>query len=65
MLTREEARVAVHAELRSRHLTKPLGSADRLAFSKEMNGRLEFRTQGKALSDIEMWTEKWQALWLR
>ena len=65
MLTREEARVAVHAELRSRNLTKPLGAADRLAFCKEMHGRLEFRTQDKALSDIEMWTDKWQALWLR
>jgi len=65
MLTREEARVAVHAELRSRKLTKPLGSADLLAFCKEMHGRLEFRTQGKALSDIAVWTEKWEALWLR
>jgi len=65
MLTREEARVAVHAELRSRNLTKPLGSADLLAFCKEMNGRLQFRTQGAPMSDIAVWTEKWEALWLR
>lgn len=65
MLTKEEARVAVHAELRSRNLTKPLGAADLMAFCKEMGGRLEFRTQGEALSDIKGWTEKWQALWLR
>jgi hypothetical protein len=65
MLTREEARVAVHAELRSRNLTKPLGSAELLAFCKEMRGRLEFRTQSEALSDIKAWTEKWEALWLR
>ena len=57
MMTREEARVAVHAELRSRHLTKPLRSADLLAFCKEMQKRLEFRTQGEALSEIKTWTE--------
>jgi hypothetical protein len=65
MMTREEARVAVHAELRSRQLTKPLGSADLLVFCKEMNRRLEFRTPGEALSEIKAWTEKWEALWLR
>jgi hypothetical protein len=65
MMTREEARVAVHAELRSRQLTKPLGSADLLVFCKEMSKRLEFRTQGEALSDIKAWTEKWEVLWLR
>ena len=65
MLTKEEAKVAVHAELRSRNLTKPLGPADLLAFCKEMHGRLEFRTQSEALSDIKVWTEKWEALWLR
>jgi hypothetical protein len=65
MLTKEEAKVAVHAELRSRNLTKPLGSADLLAFCKEMHGRLEFRTQSEALSDIKVWAEKWEALWLR
>ena len=65
MLTKEEAKVTVHAELRSRKLAKPLGSADLLAFCKEMHGRLEFRTQGEALSDIKVWTEKWEALWLR
>jgi len=57
--------VAVHAELRSRHLTKPLGSADLLIFCKEMDRRLEFRTQGVALSEIKAWTEAWEALWLR
>jgi hypothetical protein len=65
MMTREQARVAVHAELRSRHLTKPLGSADLLIFCKEMDRRLEFRTQGEALSEIKAWTETWEALWLR
>ena len=65
MMTREEARAAVHAELRSRQLTKPLSSADLLIFCKEMGKRLEFRTQGEALSDIKAWTEKWEALWLR
>ena len=65
MLTKEQAKVAVHAELRSRNLTEPFGSDDLLAFCKEMRGRLEFRTQGEALSDIRAWTEKWEALWLR
>jgi hypothetical protein len=65
MLTKEEAKVAVHAELRNRRLTEPLGSADLLAFCQEMRRRLEFRTQGEALSDIKAWTEKWEALWLR
>ena len=65
MMTREEARVAVHAELRSRHLTKPLDSADLLVFCKEMQKRLGFRTHGEALSEIKTWTEKWEALWLR
>ena len=65
MMTKEEARVAVHAELRSRHLAKALDEADLLVFCKEMRGRLEFRTQGEALSDIQAWTEKWEALWLR
>lgn len=65
MLTREEARVAVHAELRSRNLSEPFGPTDLLAFCNEMRGRLQFRTQGEALSDIQAWTEKWEALWLR
>ena len=65
LMTREEARVAVHAELRSRHLAEPMDSADLLVFCKEMGQRLEFRTQGEALSDIKAWTEKWEALWLR
>jgi len=65
MLTREQAKVAVHAELRSRNLTEPFGADDLLAFCKEMRGNLEFRTQGEALSDIRAWTEKWEALWLR
>jgi hypothetical protein len=65
MMTKEEARVAVHAELRRRNLAKPLGAADLLVFCKEMHKRLEFRTQGEALSDIKAWTEKWEALWLR
>jgi len=65
MMTKEEARVAVHAELRGRKLTKPLGSADLAIFCKEMGKRLEFRTQTEALSDIKGWAEKWEALWLR
>ena len=65
MLTKEEAKVAVHSELRSRNLLEPFGATDLLAFCKEMSGRLEFRTQGEALSDIRAWTEKWEALWLR
>ncbi len=65
MMTREEARVAVHAELRRRRLTKPLGSADLLAFCQEMDRRLAFRTPGNPLSDIKVWAEKWEALWLR
>lgn len=65
MMTKEEAKVAVHAELRSRNLTKPLGTADLLIFCNEMRGRLEFRTQSEALSDIKAWTENWEALWLR
>ena len=65
MMTREQAKVAVHAELRRRSLTKPLDAADLLDFCKEMDKRLVFRTQGEALSEIRMWTEKWEALWLR
>jgi hypothetical protein len=65
MLTKEEAKVAVHAELRSRNLTEPFGATDLLAFCNEMRERLEFRTQGEGLSDIKAWTEKWEALWLR
>ena len=65
MLTKEEAKVAVHAELRSRKLTEALGPTDLLAFCEEMRRRLEFRTQGVALSDIKTWAEKWEALWLR
>jgi hypothetical protein len=64
-MTREEAKATVHAELRRRKLTQPLNSDDLLVFCKEMNGRLHFHAQGDALSDIKMWTEKWEALWLR
>jgi hypothetical protein len=56
MMTKEETKVAVYAELRSRNLAKPFGAADLLAFCKEINGRLEFRTQSEALSDIKGWT---------
>jgi hypothetical protein len=65
MMTREQARVEVHAELRRRNLTKPLADADLLVFCQEMGKRLEFRTQSEALSEIKAWAETWEALWLR
>jgi hypothetical protein len=64
MMTREEARAAVHAALRRRNLTKPLGDADLAIFCKEMERGLEFRTESATLTDIKLWAEKWEALWL-
>jgi hypothetical protein len=65
MMTKEEAKVAVHAELRSLQLAKPMDAADLLSFCIRMHNSLQFRTKSDPLSDIRGWAENWQALWLR
>lgn len=64
MMTQDEARRAVEAELQARKLSKPMTPAERLTFCQEMYNRLQFRSRGDRLQDIRGWADNWQALWL-
>ena len=65
MMTKEEAKKAVEAELRDRNLATQMTPSELLSFCQEMYGRLQFRTKSDPLSDIRIWAERWQDMWLR
>jgi hypothetical protein len=52
MMTKDEARHAVEAELRSRKLTKPMTLEQLNVFCEEMYKRLEFKSETERLADI-------------
>jgi hypothetical protein len=62
MMTKEEAKFAVQAELESRKLTKRRSPSEMMIFCAEMYGRLEFRSKDDRLSDIRGWAERWQSI---
>jgi UDP-glucose 4-epimerase len=65
MMTKDEARRAVEAELRSRKLTTPMTLEQLNAFCEEMYKQLQFRSKTERLTDILKWAEDWQAKNLR
>jgi hypothetical protein len=65
MMTKDEARRAVEAELRSRKLTTPMTLEQLNVFCEEMYKKLQFRSKIERLTDILKWAEDWQAKNLR
>ena len=65
MMTKDEARRAVEAELQSRKLTKPLTLDQLNVFCAEMYNRLQFKSKSERLADILKWAEGWQSKNLR
>jgi hypothetical protein len=61
VMSKEDAEAAVKSELRARKLTKPMTSAEVLMFCQEMYSKLQFRSKSDRLSDIRVWTERWQS----
>jgi hypothetical protein len=61
MMTKDEARRALEAELRSRKLAKPMMLEQLNVFCEEMYKRLEFKSETERLADILKWAEDWQS----
>jgi hypothetical protein len=60
MMTTDEARRALEAELRSRKLVKPMALEELNVFCEEMYKRLEFKSHSERLVDILKWAKAWQ-----
>ena len=52
MMTKEDAKRAVEAELHSQKLTKPMTVVEMTDFCQEMYKRLEFKSDSERLADI-------------
>jgi hypothetical protein len=61
MMTKDEARRALEAELRSGKLVKPMTLEELNVFCEEMYKRLEFKSDRERLVDILKWAEGWQS----
>jgi hypothetical protein len=61
MMTKDEAKRALEAELRSRKLGKPMTLAELNVFCEEMYKRLQFRSHSERLADILKWAKAWQS----
>jgi len=61
MMTKDEARRALEAELRSRKPVKPMTLEELNVFCEEMYKRLEFKSHSERLVDILKWAEGWQS----
>jgi hypothetical protein len=61
MMTKDDARRALEAELRSRELAKPMTLEELNVFCEEMYKRLEFKSENERLADILKWAEGWQS----
>ena len=61
MMTNDEARRALEAELRSRKLVKPMTLEELNVFCEEMYKRLEFKSHSERLTDILKWADDWQS----
>jgi len=61
MRTKDEARRALEAELRSRKLAKPMTLEQLNVFCEEMYKQLEFKSESERLADILKWAEGWQS----
>jgi hypothetical protein len=58
MMTKDEARRAVEAELRSRKLTTPMTLEQLNVFCEEMYKKLQFRSKTERLTDILKWADR-------
>jgi hypothetical protein len=60
MMTKDEARRALGAELRSRKLAKPMAIEELNVFCEEMYKQLEFKSHNERLTDIlnKAWQSK-------
>jgi hypothetical protein len=61
MMSKDEARSTVEAELRSRKLTKPMTLEQLNVFCEEMYKRLQFKSKTERLADILKWAKGWQS----
>jgi hypothetical protein len=61
MMTKDDAKRAVEAELQSRKLTKPMTVVQMTDFCQEMYKRLEFKSHSERLADIRKWADAWQS----
>jgi hypothetical protein len=61
MMTKDEARRAVEAELRSRKLAKPMPIEELNVFWEEMYKRLELKSHSERLADILKWDKAWES----
>ncbi|HKU97827.1 MAG TPA: hypothetical protein VJR58_21230 [Vineibacter sp.] len=59
MLTRSEARAAVHATLEARSRLDPIGPQDIPIFAIEMSRILDFPGDDDPIADIEAWAGTW------
>ena len=64
MLTKEEARAAVEAELFALNLTRPMSLPQKWAFCESAHRRLVFQSKTDRLRLIIEWADSLQALWL-
>jgi hypothetical protein len=64
MMTNEEARAAVEAELFALKLTQRMTLPDKIAFCESAHRRLVFQSDTDRLREILLWAETWQSLWL-
>lgn len=61
MMTKDEARRAIEAELQSRKLTKPMTLDQLNVFCEKMYKRLQFKSENERLADIMKWAGGWQS----
>jgi hypothetical protein len=64
MLTKEEARAAVEAELFALELTQPMSLPEKYPFCESAYRRLVFQSKTDRLRLIIEWTDTWHELWL-
>jgi hypothetical protein len=65
MLTKEEARAALEAELFALKLTKPMALPEKWAFCESAHCRVVLQSKKDGRGPIIEWVDSWQALWLR
>ena len=65
MMTKDEARRALGAELRSRKLAKPMTIEELNVFVRRCTNQLEIKSHNERLADILKWAKAWQSKNLR
>jgi hypothetical protein len=65
MMTKEQAKDVVEAELRSLNLTRPMMTEEMTTFCQGMYKRLQFKSPNERLADIRQWADDWQSTTFR